>query len=290
MLTFHNTPQSLKKVLPGLFERDKLFVYYPVKFEIEGRFPTTKALLHSGTTDDCTYYFLNHKHTYTKDQHMMLFDGDFNGDDFTLFFHEYCKKYDFYKNMPCTLADERLTPLILEHFDAQNVKYNVEKFPFYFFYMTDEMIENMRHEKLPILPEGFRYDSVNAKEDAELMFKYWEWAEEGGLEYIRETLRRFPSVCIRKGREIVAFAAIEDYASVGRYFVFEEYRNRGFGAAIEKAIVSLAIRDGIVPNKWVETTNDLGISLTKKNSLFDHLKKPDGDPRLLDFLIFTPAS
>jgi 8-oxo-dGTP diphosphatase len=120
------------------------------------------------------------------------------------------------------------------------------------------------------LPDNVRIDSLEfaceklSESDAAFMLANSDYKDYLTEEYLAERIANGPSCGIRINYKLASWAFTHDDGAIGALHTLEEYRGRGFAAAVMKSIISELRKRGDLPFAYVEETNTNSLNLLKK--------------------------
>jgi len=97
--------------------------------------------------------------------------------------------------------------------------------------------------------------------DAEHIYENSNYQQYLSVEYTRDCIRGGPTVAIREGGLLVAWAMTQDDGAMGFLHVLESYRNRGYGRRLTIALSSILRERGQLPFAYVAEDNGNSIAL-----------------------------
>jgi len=97
--------------------------------------------------------------------------------------------------------------------------------------------------------------------DAEHIYENSNYQQYLSVEYTRDCIREGPTVAIREGDLLVAWAMTQDDGAIGFLHVLESYRSRGYGRRLTIALSSILRAKGQLPFAYVAENNGNSIAL-----------------------------
>jgi len=97
--------------------------------------------------------------------------------------------------------------------------------------------------------------------DAEHIYENSNYQQYLSVEYTRDCIRGGPTVAIRDGGLLVAWAMTQDDGAMGFLHVLESYRNRGYGRRLTIALSSMLREKDKLPFAYVAEDNGNSIAL-----------------------------
>lgn len=122
------------------------------------------------------------------------------------------------------------------------------------FYLPDNVQINPSE-----IPFGKLYES-----DAPFILENSDYKDYLTKEYIAERISNGPSIGIKHNGKLVTWAFTHDDGAIGGLHTLEEYRGRGFAAAVMKQIISDVRNNGKLPYAYVVETNTNSLNLLNK--------------------------
>ncbi|EGT32112.1 hypothetical protein CAEBREN_32670 [Caenorhabditis brenneri] len=288
-LKAYNSQKALKTVVENFRKPRQLFMYHPIQFEINGTFPTTKTSLFSKNVNGTTYWLANMKNGFEeKDRQILTHDGKFREEDFLAVFDEFCKANGLFagSNTPSTVAEKCYTKAIEKYMKKNNITAQVQNKSSHFFAMNESQMFKYRHYDDGELPDGY---SINVPETVEDVSQIVGRSVAPNAKLVEEKLRRFPSLCVRKGEELAGFISSETHGALAHLHVFDSHRGKNLGEKLEIGAAKMAIENGIRPCKFIDTTNSFFLEKAKKSKMMDVVES-NGTPLVFDQNVYTPAS
>lgn len=108
---------------------------------------------------------------------------------------------------------------------------------------TDIKIELAKKEELSFIAETYKRETP---------------------EGIREIWERGEMFCGYKDGKMTGFAGVHLEGSVGLLHIFPEYREKGYGAALEAHVINHLVRQGRIPYGHVVMGNELSLKIQRK--------------------------
>ncbi|PIC22423.1 hypothetical protein B9Z55_016488 [Caenorhabditis nigoni] len=287
-LKSYTTQKALKTVVENFRKPRQLFMYHPIQFEINGTFPTTKTALFSKNVNGTTYWMANMTNVYERDRQILTHDGKFREEDFLAVFDEFCKQNGLFagSNTPSTVAERCYTQAIEKYMKKNNIEAQVNNKSSHFFAMNESQMFKYRHYEDGSLPDGY---SINVPESVADVSQILGSSVAPNAKLVEEKLRRFPSLCVRKGDELAGFISSETHGALAHLHVFDSHRGKNLGEKLEIGAAKMAIENGIRPCKFIDTTNEFFLEKAKKSKMMD-LVESNGTPLVFDQNVYSPAS
>uniref|UniRef100_A0AC34G6X4 Glycine N-acyltransferase-like protein n=1 Tax=Panagrolaimus sp. ES5 TaxID=591445 RepID=A0AC34G6X4_9BILA len=115
------------------------------------------------------------------------------------------------------------------------------------------------------LANGYYFDNNITENDMILMTDTWKYCDNSELEIMKSQFQHMPVSLIRdkKTDEPVSFEHSDTRGCLNHLLTFPSHRNKGLGTSVEKSLCIKMIKNGMVPYKFVETTN---LSVIKSNN------------------------
>lgn len=284
----YTTQKALKTVVENFRKPRQLFVYHPIQFEINGTFPATKTSLFSKNVNGTTYWLANMTSLYERDRQILTHDGKFREEDFLAVFDEFCKTNGLFagSNAPSTVAEKCYTKAIEKYMKKNNINAEVQNKSTHFFAMNESQIFKYRNYGDTTLPDGYSIDIPESTND---VMKIVGSSITPNAKLVEEKLRRFPSLCVRKGDELVGFISSETHGALAHLHVFDGHRGKNLGEKLEIGAAKMAIENGMRPCKFIDTTNSFFLEKAKKSKLMDVVES-NGTPLVFDQNVYSQAS
>ncbi len=106
---------------------------------------------------------------------------------------------------------------------------------------------------------------VNIDEnEAEFIFKHYEYHEFAKLEYVQERLKNGPALGIYHHGKLAAFVMTHDDGAMGFLTVLPEYRRNGFAKDLTAGMISRLLANGALPFVQIEEDNYQSIRLAEQ--------------------------
>ncbi|RUS80975.1 hypothetical protein EGW08_011250 [Elysia chlorotica] len=140
---------------------------------------------------------------------------------------------------------------------------------------------------IPLLPvpDGFEARALDPDTHTDLILSRWHHARKNADLYIRETLRRFPSVGLfdKRSGMCVAHEMGTKNGTIGRLYVHEDYRRRGLGKLTTSLLANQYFSQGLDVAILVFATNTLSLDMHSRMGF-----KVDGDGDFYTHYIGNP--
>uniref|UniRef100_A0A8R1DXZ1 Glycine N-acyltransferase-like protein n=1 Tax=Caenorhabditis japonica TaxID=281687 RepID=A0A8R1DXZ1_CAEJA len=285
----YSSQKALRTVVENFRKPRQLFMYHPIKFEIDGTFPSTKTTLYSKNVNGTTYWLANMQNDYEeRDRQILTHDGKFRESDFLKVFDEFCKSTGLFAgaNTPSTCAEKCYTQAIEKYMEKNNIAAQVQNKSSHFFAMNESQMFKYRHYENHTFPEGYSIDAPDVSEDVDIIIKASSAPSNANL--VKEKLRRFPSLCVKKGSELAGFISSESHGALANLHVFDGHRGKNLGERLEIGAAKMAMKNGIRPCKFIDTNNSFFLEKAKKSKLMD-LVESKGTPIVFDQNIYSPV-
>ncbi|EFO87674.1 hypothetical protein GCK72_018736 [Caenorhabditis remanei] len=284
----YTTQKALKTVVENFRKPRQLFMYHPIQFEINGTFPTTKTALFSKNVNGTTYWLANMTNVYERDRQILTHDGKFREEDFLAVFDEFCKENGLFagSKTPSTVAEKCYTKAIEKYMKKNKIEAQVQNKSSHFFAMNESQMFKYRHYEDGSLPDGY---SINVPDSVEDVSQILGSSVTPNAKLVEEKLRRFPSLCVRKGDELAGFISSETHGALAHLHVFDSHRGKNLGEKLEIGAAKMAIENGIRPCKFIDTTNSFFLEKAKKSKMMDVVES-NGAPLVFDQNVYSPAS
>ncbi|CAI5452571.1 unnamed protein product [Caenorhabditis angaria] len=277
----YTTRNALKTVVENFRKPRQLFMYHPIKFEINGTFPTTRTELYSKNINGTTYWLANMSNDLDKDKQIFTHDGKFREEDFLTVFDEFCKKLGLFVSTtktPSTVAEKCYTEAISKYMSKKNIGAKVSNKSTHFFAMNESQLFKYRnYEGASDLPDGYSIDIPNPTKHADMISS----TSTETTELITEKLRRFPSLCVKKGDELAGIISSNSHGALAHLYVSDNHRGKNLSEKLEIGAAKMAIESGIRPCKFIDTSNQFYLEKTKKSKLMD-IVESNGSPIIVD--------
>jgi len=120
------------------------------------------------------------------------------------------------------------------------------------------------------LPEYIHIDAPEIKperlekSDAPFILDNSDYGNYINEDYIIQRIESGPSACIKAEGNIVSWALTHDDGAIGALHTLEEYRGRGFAAAVVKYMILQHRKEDKIPFVYVEESNINSLNLIKK--------------------------
>ncbi|CAI2355294.1 unnamed protein product [Caenorhabditis sp. 36 PRJEB53466] len=285
----YNSQKALKTVVENFRKPRQLFMYHPIQFEIRGTFPSTTTTLFSKHLNGTTYWMANMTNVHDRDRQILTHDGKFRKNDFLAVFDEFCRATGLFAHLKTasTVAEQCYTKAIEEYMKKNNIAASVQNKSSHFFAMNESQMFKYRHyEDGSPLPDGYSIEVPDLSEDVSLIAGSSANANE---KLVEEKLRRFPSLCVRKGDELAGFISSETNGALAHLHVFDNHRGKNLGEKLEIGAAKMAIQNGIRPCKFIDTSNSFFLEKAKKSKMMD-LVESNGTPLVFDQNVYSPTS
>ncbi|CAB3397752.1 unnamed protein product [Caenorhabditis bovis] len=290
----YTSKKALQTVVENFRKPRQLFMYHPLKFEINQTFPGTRTTLYSRNVNGTTYWLANMSNPYERDRQIFTHDGKFQESEFLKCFDEFAKTVNLFTvgSLPSTVAENCYTNAIVNYLNKNNIKVNVSKKSAHFFTMNESQIFKYRHyENNDTIPEGYSLDVPVPEEDIHMIVgtSAESPTDEKKILLLREKLRHFPALCARKGDELAGYISSESHGTFSNLHVFDSHRGKNLGETLEIGAAKMAIENGIRPSKFIDTTNQFYMEKTKKSKLMN-IVESNGIPVVFDHTVYQPIS
>ncbi|KAK3793799.1 hypothetical protein RRG08_061933 [Elysia crispata] len=144
----------------------------------------------------------------------------------------------------------------------------------------------VRPGDIPLLPvpDGFEARTLDPDLHTDLILSHWSHSRELAHLYIRENLKRFPSVGLfEKSGRCIAHEIVTHYGTIGCLHVDEEYRRRGLGKVVTSIMTNHYFRQGHAASCLILASNQLSLGMHTRMGF-----KVDGEADVYTHYIGNP--
>ncbi len=120
------------------------------------------------------------------------------------------------------------------------------------------------------LPVGKILPPINSEirplklEEADIVNNYWEYKDDGTINYVRNMINRNYSGGIEEDGKLVAWLTIHDDGALGFLYVLEGYRGKGYAKDLTVYLCNKLRKDNMIPFLYIVTENEKSLSLARK--------------------------
>jgi 8-oxo-dGTP diphosphatase len=101
-------------------------------------------------------------------------------------------------------------------------------------------------------------------EDADIVNQYWEYRDDGTINYVRNMIIKNYSAGIEEDGKLVAWLTIHDDGALGFLYVLEDYRGKGYAKDLTVYICNKLRKNNKTPFLYIVTENIKSLSLAQK--------------------------
>uniref|UniRef100_A0A914PA79 Glycine N-acyltransferase-like protein n=1 Tax=Panagrolaimus davidi TaxID=227884 RepID=A0A914PA79_9BILA len=158
-----------------------------------------------------------------------------------------------------TLVHGKIGKIYNEWFEFRFPSINLIFVPCFKFFMTKEqqslLVEECKNEIL--LANGYYFDDNISEKDMEIMIETWKFCDNSESDIMKSIFKHMPISLIRDSLtdEPVSFEHSDTRGCLNHLLTFPLHRNKGLGTSVEKNLCLKMIQKGMIPYKFVETTN-----------------------------------